>query len=129
MSDAGPTRSQSDLAAMVEMLLDKGIVVNADITVSIGQTELLGVQVRAAIASFETAAEYGLEFPEGTDTEKVEAATRREGGMPPIASVSARPGGPADAEDDADETDEAEGETDTDGETPEATVEETDDDG
>ena len=64
------------------MLLDKGVVVNADIVVSIGDTELLGVKVRAAIASFETAAEYGLEFPEGTDMDRVEAAAkgeRREG--------------------------------------------------
>jgi len=62
-----PSRQQADLAEVVEMLLDKGIVINADIAVSIGDTQLLGVQVRAAIASFETAAKYGLEFPEGTD--------------------------------------------------------------
>ena len=74
MSSPGPTREQGDLADMVEMLLDKGVVINADIAVSIGDTELLGVQVRAALASFETAAEYGLEFPEGTDVERVEAA-------------------------------------------------------
>ncbi|SFG61392.1 Gas vesicle protein [Halopelagius inordinatus] len=77
-----PSRQKTDLAEMVEMLLDKGVVVNADIVVSIGDTELLGVKVRAAIASFETAAEYGLEFPEGTDMDRVEAAAkggRREG--------------------------------------------------
>jgi len=74
VSRPGPTRTQSDLADMVEMLLDKGVVVNADIVVSVGETELLGVQVRAAIASFETAAEYGLEFPEGTDMHSVETA-------------------------------------------------------
>lgn len=74
MGSPGPTRGRGDLADMVEMLLDKGVVVNADIAVSIGDTELLGVQVRAALASFETAAEYGLEFPEGTDMERVEAA-------------------------------------------------------
>ena len=74
MGSPGPTRSQGDLADLVEMLLDKGVVINADIAVSIGDTELLGVQVRAALASFETAAEYGLEFPEGTDMDRVEAA-------------------------------------------------------
>ena len=62
------------------MLLDKGVVINADIVVSIGDTELLGVKIRAAIASFETAAEYGLEFPEGTDMERVEAAAKRNRG-------------------------------------------------
>lgn len=74
MSSPGPTRTQSDLADMVEMLLEKGVVVNADVVVSIGDTELLGVEIRAALASFETAAEYGLEFPAGTDMERVEEA-------------------------------------------------------
>ncbi|GGJ05374.1 hypothetical protein GCM10008995_13990 [Halobellus salinus] len=74
MSDPKPTRSQGDLAEMVEMLLDKGVVVNADVVVSVGDTELLGIELRAAIASFETAAEYGLEFPTGTDMERVESA-------------------------------------------------------
>jgi hypothetical protein len=76
-NSAGPTRQSDSLADVVEMLLDKGVVINADIVVSIGDTELLGVQLRAAIASFETAAEYGLEFPEGTDMRRVEEASGR----------------------------------------------------
>ncbi|SIR14187.1 Gas vesicle protein [Haladaptatus litoreus] len=74
MRETGPTRSQSDLAEMLELLLDKGVVINADIVVTVGETELLGVKLRAAIASFETAAQYGLEFPEGTDMERVNEA-------------------------------------------------------
>jgi L-cysteine desulfidase len=74
VSGAKPTRQQGDLAEMLEMLLDKGVVVNADITVSVGETELLGIRIRAAIASFETAAQYGLEFPTGTDMRRVEDA-------------------------------------------------------
>jgi hypothetical protein len=78
MSDPSPTRTQRDLADVVETLLDKGVVINADIAVSIGDTELLGIQLRAALASFETAAEYGLEFPEGTDMQRVAEASGRE---------------------------------------------------
>lgn len=74
MSGPKPTRSQGDLAEMLETLLDKGVVVNADIAVNVGDTELLSVHIRAAIASFETAAAYGLEFPSGTDTDRVAAA-------------------------------------------------------
>lgn len=74
VSDPKPTRSQGDLAEMLEMLLDKGVVVNADVAVSVGDTELLGIELRAAIASFETAAKYGLEFPTGTDMKRVEEA-------------------------------------------------------
>lgn len=77
MGDAGPTRTSADLADVVELLLDKGLVVNADIAVSVGDTELLGIQIRAAVASFETAAQYGLEFPEGTDQERIESVARR----------------------------------------------------
>ena len=59
------------------MLLDKGVVINADIAVSVGDTELLAIQIRAALASFETAAEYGLEFPDGTDMQRVAEASGR----------------------------------------------------
>lgn len=83
-SDAGPMRSRNDLAEMVEMILDKGVVINADIAVTIGDTELLGVKVRAAIASFETAAEYGLEFPEGVDA--IDVQQRRHAEAPLAAS-------------------------------------------
>lgn len=79
MDNTGAVRKQGDLAEMVEMLLDKGVVVNADIAVSVGDTELLGIEIRAAVASFETAARYGLEFPEGTDRERIEAATEQTG--------------------------------------------------
>ncbi|WP_331236523.1 gas vesicle protein GvpJ [Natronorarus salvus] len=74
----GPVRDKSDLADVLEMILDKGIVINADIAVTVGQTELLGIELRAAIASFETAAEYGLAFPSGTDMRRVEQASGRE---------------------------------------------------
>lgn len=77
----GPTRQPteirgSSLADLVERVLDKGLVINADITVSVTGVELLGIKIRAAVASFETAAQYGLEFPSGTnlETEAWEAA-------------------------------------------------------
>jgi Gas vesicle protein len=63
-----PERGGGDgLAHVVEVLLDKGLVINADIMVSVAGVELLGIRLRAALASFETAARYGLEFPSGTN--------------------------------------------------------------
>jgi gas vesicle structural protein len=59
---------RASLTHVIETLLDKGIVLNADIMVSVAGVELLGIRIRAALASFETAAKYGLEFPSGTDT-------------------------------------------------------------
>ncbi len=65
-----PEKETSDgLAAVIDKILDKGLVINADITVSVSGTELLGVKIRAALASFATAAQYGLEFPSGTNME------------------------------------------------------------
>ena len=88
-----PTRQKDSLADVVEMLLDKGVVINADIAVSVGETDLLGIRLRAAIASFETAAQYGLEFPEGTDMERVEAASGRDRPRtPPERGLSTRVG-------------------------------------
>lgn len=57
---------EGTLADVIDRVLDKGLVINADITVSIAGVELLGIKIRAALASFETAAKYGLEFPSGT---------------------------------------------------------------
>ncbi|MCU4739931.1 gas vesicle protein GvpJ [Natronoglomus mannanivorans] len=91
VDDFQPSRQKADLAEVVEMLLDKGVVLNADIAVSVGDTQLLGIQVRAALASFETAAKYGLEFPEGTDMRRVaeaagepELAEEYDGRRPPV---------------------------------------------
>jgi predicted RNA-binding Zn-ribbon protein involved in translation (DUF1610 family) len=57
------------LADVIDRILDKGLVINADIAVSLVGVELLGIKIRAALASFETAAKYGLEFPSGTKME------------------------------------------------------------
>jgi ribosomal protein L37AE/L43A len=57
----------SGLADVIDRVLDKGLVINADICVSVAGVELLGIKIRAALASFETAAQYGLEFPSGTN--------------------------------------------------------------
>ncbi|MEI6138830.1 MAG: gas vesicle protein [Mariniphaga sp.] len=67
-----PTKGESiggTLVDVIDRILDKGLVINADITVSVAGVELLGIKVRAALASFETAAQYGLEFPSGTNFE------------------------------------------------------------
>jgi len=61
--------SVGGLIDVVDAILDKGLIINADIMVSVVGVELLGIKIRAALASFETAARYGLEFPSGTNLE------------------------------------------------------------
>ena len=55
----------ASLLDVVDRILDKGLVINADISVSLAGTELIGIKIKAALASFETAAKYGMEFPTG----------------------------------------------------------------
>ena len=62
MAIARSTRGDT-LADVVERILDKGLVINADIAISLAGTELLSIKIRAALASFETAAKWGLAFP------------------------------------------------------------------
>jgi ssDNA-binding Zn-finger/Zn-ribbon topoisomerase 1 len=59
------------LADVIDRVLDKGLVINADIAVSLAGVELLSIRIRAVLASLETAARYGLALPAGTnlDTE------------------------------------------------------------
>ena len=73
MKDKDDTSAKSAdtaaLADVVDRVLDKGLMINADIAVSLVGVELLGIKIRAALASFETAAQYGLAFPSETNME------------------------------------------------------------
>ena len=64
-----PEKDSSGLADAIDRILDKGLVINADVTIDVAGVELLGIKIRAALAFFETAAKYGLEFPFGTNLE------------------------------------------------------------
>lgn len=66
LQQIGTSASAADL---IDRILDKGLVINADIKVAVVGVELLDIRIRAALASFETAARYGLEFPSGTRME------------------------------------------------------------
>ena len=68
MPIAAERSSGASLVDLIDRILDKGLVINADITVSLAGVELIGIKIRAAVASFETAARFGLEFPSGTLT-------------------------------------------------------------
>ncbi len=57
----------STLADILERVLDKGIVIAGDITVSVGNVELLSIRIRLLIASVDKAKEIGINWWE-TDT-------------------------------------------------------------
>src|SRR3989344_3203096 len=61
------TPSNTALPDLIDRILDKGLIINADIRIDLAGTEILGIKLRAALASFETAAKFGLAFPSGTN--------------------------------------------------------------
>lgn len=51
---------QITLTDVLDRLLDKGLIVNADIVISVAGVPLVGVVLRAAVAGMETMLAYGM---------------------------------------------------------------------
>jgi hypothetical protein len=52
----------STLVDVLERVLDKGIVIAGDISVSVGSTELLSIRIRLLVASVDKAKEMGINW-------------------------------------------------------------------
>lgn len=52
----------STLADVLERVLDKGVVIAGDISVSVGSTELLSIRIRLLISSVDKAKEIGINW-------------------------------------------------------------------
>ena len=70
-------RRDLSLVDLLDRILEKGVVINGDITVSVGSVELLSVKVNLVIASLETAKRYGLKLPWEVEEEKQKKKTKR----------------------------------------------------
>jgi hypothetical protein len=56
-----PTRQgRATLVDLLDRVLDKGLLINADVIISLAGIPLIAVNLRAAVASVETMLEYGL---------------------------------------------------------------------
>jgi hypothetical protein len=55
-----PSHRECDINDILQKLLDNGLVLNADLIISIAGVPLLGVNLKAAIAGMETMLEYGM---------------------------------------------------------------------
>lgn len=56
-----PTRQgKHTLVDLLDRVLDKGLVINADVIISLAGVPLIAVNLRAAVASVETMWQYGL---------------------------------------------------------------------
>lgn len=58
---------QSRLKGILDRILDKGVVVDANVRVNLAGTDLIGINARTILSSFKTAAETGLDLPKGTN--------------------------------------------------------------
>ncbi len=54
---------ESDLVDLLDRLLHKGLVLNADIIISVAGVPLIGINLKAAIAGIETMLDYGMMEP------------------------------------------------------------------
>lgn len=52
----------TNLADLLERVLDKGVVIAGDITLALGQVEILNIKVRLLIASIDKAQEIGIDW-------------------------------------------------------------------
>lgn len=57
-----PQASASSLADLLERVLDKGIVIAGDITLCLGEIELLQIKIRLLIASVDRARDMGIDW-------------------------------------------------------------------
>jgi hypothetical protein len=77
---------QMGLFDLLDRILDKGVVINGDITVAFAGVDLLSLKVNLVIASLETAKRYGIELPwekwarEKAELEKKEKEKKIAGG-------------------------------------------------
>ncbi len=56
-----PTREgRASIVDLLDRVLDKGLILNADLIISLAGVPLIAVSLRAAIAGVETMARYGL---------------------------------------------------------------------
>jgi len=51
---------ENDLVDLLDRILNKGLVINADLIISVAGVPLIGVSLKAALASVETMLEYGM---------------------------------------------------------------------
>jgi hypothetical protein len=57
------TPGQLTIVDLVDRILDKGVVITGDITISIVGVDLLSLKINLVIASLETAKRYGIKLP------------------------------------------------------------------
>lgn len=58
----GQSLQSSTLAEVLERILDKGVVIAGDISISLAEVELLKIKIRLVVASVDKAKEIGIDW-------------------------------------------------------------------
>lgn len=59
MFDPAP-RPKASFSDLLDRVLDRGVVINADVIISLAGVPLIGLNLKAALAGVETMAQYGV---------------------------------------------------------------------
>lgn len=51
---------ENDFVDLLDRLLNKGLILNADVIISVAGVPLIGISLKAALASIETMLDYGM---------------------------------------------------------------------
>lgn len=55
-----PTRRDDAVVDLLDVVLDEGVVVQADVIITVADVPLVGISLRAAVAGMTTMSQYGL---------------------------------------------------------------------
>ena len=72
------TRNPATLVDLLDRVLDRGVVIYADLVISLAGVPLIGLNLRAALAGMETMAKYGV-MQDWDQRIRAEASRDREG--------------------------------------------------
>ena len=75
-------KSRATLVDLLDRVFDKGVVINADIIISVAGIPLIGVNLRAAVAGMETMLKYGMMQDIDAKTRMKEAQYRKNKEVP-----------------------------------------------
>jgi hypothetical protein len=79
-----PVRQRATLVDLLDRILDRGVVLDADLVITLAGVPLVGVKLRAALAGIETMLRYGM-------MEDWDRQIRAREAVTPATFVEARP--------------------------------------
>ncbi|PSQ07581.1 gas vesicle protein [Halobacteriales archaeon QS_5_70_15] len=100
-----PSRTERDAVVdLLDVILESGVIVQADVVIAVAEVPLVGLQLRAALAGIDTMTDYGLleDWDEETRARGRSAAAPapqdRDRSADPVPPPAAEPGGEAGSE-------------------------------